>query len=76
MQLITVKVVNGRLNVQLLPNTSSDPVAFYSVTYHSAGRVQFRETWAVPPSAARFGCGMRVPAAHRGSRGCAGLGPR
>jgi hypothetical protein len=50
-QLITVKVVNGRLNVQLVPNTNSTPVVFYSVTYNSDGRVQFSETWAVPPSA-------------------------
>lgn len=51
-QLITVKVVNGHLNVQLVPNTNSNPVVFYSVTYNSDGRVQFSETWAVPPSSA------------------------
>ena len=50
-QLITAKVVNGRLNVQLVPNTTSTPTVFYSVTYNSDGRVQFNETWAVPPSA-------------------------
>jgi hypothetical protein len=50
-QVLTVKVVNGRLSVQLVPNTNGTPVVFYSVTYNSDGRVQFSETWAVPPSA-------------------------
>jgi hypothetical protein len=63
-QVITVKIVNGRLNVQLVPNTGSDPVVFYSVTYNSDGRVQFSETWAVPPSAAPLRLrDVRMPAA-------------
>jgi hypothetical protein len=63
-QLITAKVVNGRLNVQLVPNTNSNPMVFYSVTYNSDGRVQFSETWAVPPSASPLRLrDVRVPAA-------------
>jgi hypothetical protein len=67
-QLITVKIVNGRLNVQLVPNTNSNPVAFYSVTYNSDGRVLFSETWAVPPSAAASaaGCARACPIRNRG----------
>jgi hypothetical protein len=63
-QVITVKIVNGRLNVQLVPNTNSTPVVFYSVTYNSDGRVQFSETWAVPPSASPLRLrDVRVPTA-------------
>jgi hypothetical protein len=43
-----VTVTNGYLQVQLVPSTSAIPVATYSVTYTSNGRVQFREVWAVP----------------------------
>jgi hypothetical protein len=38
--------------VQLVPTTSSNPPAYYTVRYNSDGRVQFEETWAVPSSAA------------------------
>jgi len=63
-QLVTVKVVNGRLNVQLVPNTNGNPVVFYSVTYNSDGRVQFSETWAVPPSSSPLRLrDVRVPTA-------------
>ena len=62
-QVITAKVVNGRLNVQLVPNTTSTPAVFYSVTYNSDGRVQFSETWAVPPSTSPLRLrDVRVPA--------------
>lgn len=50
-QMTTVKVVDGNLRVQLVPNTTSSPAVFYSVVYNADGRVQFSETWAVPPSA-------------------------
>jgi hypothetical protein len=43
-----ITVTNGYLRVQLVPSTSAIPVATYSVTYTSNGRVQFREVWAVP----------------------------
>jgi len=49
-QSTTVKVVDGNLRVQLVPSTTATPPGTYSVTYNSDGRVQFRETWAVPSS--------------------------
>jgi len=48
---VTVPIVNGFLRVQLVPTTNATPVAYYSVRYHSDGRIQFDEIWAVPPSA-------------------------
>ena len=47
-QMISVKVVDGNLRVQLVPTTDSTPPMAYSVTYNSDGRVQFHETWDVP----------------------------
>jgi hypothetical protein len=62
-QVVTVKVVNGRRSVHLVPSTNSSPPAFYSVTYNSDGRVQFNETWAVPASASPLRLrDVRVPA--------------
>jgi hypothetical protein len=49
-QTTTVTVVNGSLQVQLVPTTTATPAAFYTVVYHSDGRIQFQETWAVPSS--------------------------
>jgi hypothetical protein len=49
-QMLTVKVLDGILRVKLVPNTTATPLVYYSVTYNSEGRVQFTETWAVPPS--------------------------
>jgi hypothetical protein len=50
-QSTTVKVQDGLLRVQLVPTTTSTPPSTYSVTYNSDGRVQFQESWSVPPSA-------------------------
>ena len=47
-QMITVKVLEGNLRVQLVPNTSTNPLQYYNVVYNSDGHVQFSETWAVP----------------------------
>jgi hypothetical protein len=47
-QSTTVRVSDGNLRVQLVPSTSATPATFYSVTYNSDGRVQFKETWSVP----------------------------
>lgn len=47
---VTAPVVNGVLRVRLVPTTNASPGAYYSVRYHSDGRVQFDERWAVPPS--------------------------
>ena len=49
-QSTTVTVVNGNLQVQLVPTTTATPGAYYTVVYNSDGRVQFQETWSVPSS--------------------------
>jgi len=48
---LTVPIVNGVLRVQLVPTTTATPESKYSVRYNSDGKIQFEETWAVPPSA-------------------------
>ena len=48
----SVVVVNGNLQVQLVPNAGAQaPANVYSVHYQSDGNQQFTETWTVPPSA-------------------------
>jgi hypothetical protein len=47
---LTVPVVRGILRVQLVPTTNAIPPTSYRVRYNSEGRVQFEETWVVPPS--------------------------
>ncbi len=47
---LRVPVVNGVLNVQLVPTTTASAGAQYNITYNSRGINQFTETWAVPPS--------------------------
>ena len=49
-QSVTVKVTDGNLRVQLVPTTATTPPVYYAVKYNSDGKVQFQETWAVPPS--------------------------
>jgi hypothetical protein len=49
-QQTTVVVVNGILQVQLVPTTTANPAATYTVVYNSDGRIQFTESWAVPSS--------------------------
>jgi hypothetical protein len=49
-QATTVNVVNGYLQVQLVPSTTATPTAYYKVAYQSDGHIQFQETWAVPSS--------------------------
>jgi len=49
-QSTTAKVMDGVLRVQLAPTTTASPAVNYSVTYTSDGRIQFQETWSVPPS--------------------------
>lgn len=51
-QSTTVRVVDGNLRVQLVPTTTATPPRVYSVTYNSDGKLQFYETWVVPPSTA------------------------
>jgi hypothetical protein len=47
---VTVTILNGVIRVQLVPTTNASAGAYYSVRYNSDGRIQFDETWAVPPS--------------------------
>jgi hypothetical protein len=47
---VTAQIVDGLLRVRLVPTTNATPGAYYSVRYHSNGRIQFDEVWAVPPS--------------------------
>ncbi len=48
---LTLPIVNGTLQVRLVPTTTASPGAQYTVTYNSRGINQFTEIWAVPPSA-------------------------
>src|SRR5271155_1271502 len=47
---LTVPIVNGVLNVQLVPTTTASAGAQYNVTYNSQGVDQFAQVGAVPPS--------------------------
>jgi hypothetical protein len=48
----SVDVLNGNLQVQLVPNTGAQaPANIYTVHYQSDGNQQFIETWSVPSSA-------------------------
>jgi hypothetical protein len=48
----TVQVVNGNLQIQLVPNaTATPPANIYTVNYQSGGYQQFTENWTVPVSA-------------------------
>jgi len=49
-QSVTINIVGGNLFVQLVPTTNATPSGYYTVTYVSAGKNQFTESWAVPPS--------------------------
>ncbi len=49
-QQVNLQVVNGSLKVKLVPTTTASAGANYQVTYASQGKLQFSETWAVPPS--------------------------
>jgi hypothetical protein len=47
---VKLPIVNGVLNVQLVPTTTASAGANYQVTYNSQGVFQFSQVWAVPPS--------------------------
>jgi hypothetical protein len=51
---LTLPIVNGVLNVKLVPTTTATPGAQYNITYNSGGAIQFTEVWAVPPSTLRL----------------------
>jgi hypothetical protein len=46
---LTVPIVNGVLNVALVPTTTASAGAQYNITYNSNGVDQFTQVWAVPP---------------------------
>ena len=74
-QTVTVTVVNGYLQVQLVPNTTATPSAFYTAVYNSDGHIQFQETWAVPSSGQALRVrDVRVAAAGAASSDSAGSG--
>jgi hypothetical protein len=47
---VTLPIVNGVLNVALVPTTTASAGAQYNVTYNQNGVNQFTQVWAVPPS--------------------------
>src|ERR1700676_4790436 len=47
---VKLPIVNGVLNVKLVPTTTASAGANYHVTYNSQGQFQFSQIWAVPPS--------------------------
>jgi hypothetical protein len=53
-QFRSVRIVDGNFSVKLVPTTNADPPATYTAVYNSDGKVQFQETWAVPPSTKRL----------------------
>jgi hypothetical protein len=72
-QSTVVKVLDGNLRVQLVPVTIANPPGSYTVTYNSDGRVQFRETWAVPASALPLRVrDVRVASSASGGSGSSG----
>ena len=51
-QVLRLSITNGYLHVQLVPTTTASSNVTYSVNYNSDGKIQFSESWAVPPSTA------------------------
>ncbi len=47
---LNVRVRAGRLFAKLVPTTTAQNAAYYSVRYVASGSVQFTELWSVPPS--------------------------
>jgi hypothetical protein len=47
---LTLPIINGVLNVQLVPTTTASAGAQYKVTFNGKGVNQFTQVWAVPPS--------------------------
>jgi hypothetical protein len=47
---LTLPIVNGVLNVQLVPTTTATAGAQYNVSYSNSAGVLFTQIWAVPPS--------------------------
>jgi len=49
-QRLSISIVDGFLNVRLVPTTTAASAAWYLVRYNSGGSQQFTEAWAVSPS--------------------------
>jgi hypothetical protein len=49
---IQVRIQNGVLNLDLVPTTSAQQPAYYTVRYTTGGRTQFVEYWSVPQTSA------------------------
>jgi hypothetical protein len=49
-QATTIRIIDGNLFVELAPTSNATPLAQYMVLYESDGKIQFQETWNVPPS--------------------------
>lgn len=47
---LAAQVVGGTLYLKLVPTTTSQTAAYYSVRYVADAAVQFTELWSVPPS--------------------------
>lgn len=47
---VTLPIVNGVLEVSLVPTTTASAGAQYNVTFNQNGVSQFTQVWAVPPS--------------------------
>jgi hypothetical protein len=47
---LTFAIINGVLQVRLVPTTTASAGAQYNVTYNNNGLNQFTEIWAVPPT--------------------------
>lgn len=69
-QSLTIAIVDGNLKVRLVPTTNSSTGGYYYVRYHSDGRIQFSEMWAVPPSSASINLAtVRAAAAQQNGGG-------
>jgi len=69
-QSLTIAIVDGNLRVRLVPTTNSSTGGYYYVRYHSDGRVQFSEMWAVPPSSTSINLStVRAAAAQQNGGG-------
>jgi hypothetical protein len=65
---VVVPISSGTLRVRLVPTTNASVGAHYVVRYHADGRVQFTETWNVPPSSVTLNiASVRVSSVSGGS---------
>jgi len=65
---VLIPITDGALRVRLVPTSNASAGAHYFVRYHADGRVQFTETWNVPPSTTPLAVAA-VRVAHGASTG-------